>query len=229
MPANFDKYANQYFTGVQASLFVGDIWCDEVVGIQFSAQQSIIPLFGYASSKFDAVARGKAIIQGYFEVNFIDEGYLYAVLEEAWNRTIKDGEFTSAEEARRTKIDALSEQIKLLNAISEAPEPTTSTRNDAGQTATYAGIIDSLSDLTISEAQEVKQKVFSRRAPYENIIYQATPFRLIGYFGNPEYYGTEQGAYKQINDCFLIGNEMIVASDDSPIRERYSFLARSHI
>ncbi|MEN6526941.1 MAG: hypothetical protein ABFD84_13130 [Candidatus Polarisedimenticolia bacterium] len=77
------KFGTRYFTGAQASLFVGDVWIDEVYGVQFAASQNVVPVYGYASTLFDAVARGKALTQGYFEINFVEEGYLYAALYNA--------------------------------------------------------------------------------------------------------------------------------------------------
>lgn len=83
MADKLPQFGARYFTGAQASLFVGDVWIDEVYGVQFAASQNVVPVYGYASTLFDAVARGKALTQGYFEINFVEEGYLYAALYNA--------------------------------------------------------------------------------------------------------------------------------------------------
>lgn len=117
MAGQTEQYANQYFTGTQASIFVGDIWVDECFGVQFHATQSIVPVYGYASRFFDAVAVGKALVQGVFEINFIDEGYLFAVLEEAQKRVLAPNDEELAR--NRTLADQVAEQLALLQEINQ--------------------------------------------------------------------------------------------------------------
>jgi hypothetical protein len=108
-----ETYANQYFTGAQASIWIGDVWIDECYGIQFSASQSILPIFGYASTYFDAVARGKVLVQGAFEINFVDEGYLFAVLDREYSRNqiegikVSDADASVSAQAPRTQTDVI--------------------------------------------------------------------------------------------------------------------------
>jgi len=78
-----DRYRLEHYTGVQASIWVRDIWIDEIFGIAFTATSNVIPLWGYASRFYNAVATGKTLIQGSFEINFVDEGYLYYILHKA--------------------------------------------------------------------------------------------------------------------------------------------------
>ena len=93
-----DRYELKYFTGTQASIWIGETWVTECFGISFNAQQNVIPIFGYASSVFDAMAKGRVLVQGTFEINFIDEGYLYYVLHKMNAEKIRDpGEFNASQ------------------------------------------------------------------------------------------------------------------------------------
>ena len=76
-------YDVEYFTGSQASIYIGDVLVDEVESIAWNLQQSKQPVYGYASQLFDAVIRGNVLVQGQFTVNFIDNGYLFAILARA--------------------------------------------------------------------------------------------------------------------------------------------------
>ena len=248
--ANSDRletYATSYFTGSQASIWIDDIWVDEVFGISFSASQSILPIFGYASSFFDAVARGKVLVQGVFEINFVDEGYLYAVLNELSKRRSGDKatedviadklrkgipieNVTSFGEKKRTSQDVILEQIELLKAAGTGAYPDGRSRRQS-----MSQIINEISQLDATSLNQFASRLltlpdaFGPKQQNRNIIYDMIPFTMKGYFGNPELGGTEQGTVKEIRDCFLIGNEMVIDASEEVVKERYSFLARLHV
>lgn len=73
-------YDLDYFSGTQAALYIGDVYVDEVNSFAYSVSQSKMPIYGYASQLFDAVAPGQVIVQGQFSVNFKEAGYLWLVL-----------------------------------------------------------------------------------------------------------------------------------------------------
>lgn len=245
-----DTYATSYFTGTQASIYVGDIWVDEVFGISFSASQSIIPLFGYASTFFDAVAKGKVLVQGYFDINFVDEGYLYAILEaklrednpqiimnnnnvgmdqiEMMRQGGPNAQIVTPDEYNaNTAAQVIARHISYLKEVSDGTRPNGQDRRQA-----IGAIMNEIAQLDIRQANEIGSELNReiRKLDKKNIIYSMVPFKLTGYFGNPELTkGKEQGTYKEIVDCFLIGNEMIVDTSEEVIKERYSFLARQHI
>lgn len=244
-----ETYASQYFTGTQASIWVGDIWIDEVFGIQFSASQSVLPIYGYASAFFDAVAKGKVLVYGAFEINFIDEGYLYAILMESLHRRLTSenkAKFAEqqleiakikgiiSDEAKLTKINpratrdiqlVIKEQLQLLREVSETKPDSKSRREVLGS------VLNQIAQLDLIGLNEIASSLNGGNfpTPSKNVIYEMVPFTLKGYFGNPEIYGSEQGTYKEIRDCFLVGNEMIIGSGDEVVKERYSFLARMHV
>jgi len=250
--ANADRiesYATSYYTGTQASIWIGDIWVDEVFGIQFSASQSIIPIFGYASTFYDAVARGKVLVHGQFEINFIDEGYLYSIFNDILSRKVTPDQdkvaadviqaqklkgqpveeaVAFAERARRTQVDVIQDQIKLLSRSAEGAFPDARGRRQTmSQILNELSQLDSISMDQIGNELERKGKVVNPKN--RNLIYEMLPFTLKGYFGNPDLVQDGTGAMKEIEDCFLIGNEMIVDATEDVVKERYSFLARRHI
>jgi hypothetical protein len=239
MPAQVEKYATQYFTGAQATIWVGEIFVDECFGIQYHATQSIVPLYGYASSRFDAVARGKVMVQGVFEINFIDEGYLYAILQEAKTRrqAIKEEPDNEVKVIARDPVTQIQEQIEVLKEVQAFRAAETSTVVDEAtnirnlsREQSLGEILNTLSNLDIAAADRLGRELAAgAEVPTENVIYKMIPFRLTGHFGHPELYGKKQGTFKEIKNCFLVSNEMIVGSNDEPAKERYSFIAQWHI
>jgi hypothetical protein len=78
-------YDQDYFSGSQVSIYVGDIWVDEITSFSYSMSQNKNPIYGYASQLFDDVAVGQAIVQGNFTINYKEQGYLWAVLKRYQN------------------------------------------------------------------------------------------------------------------------------------------------
>lgn len=85
-------YDNEYFSGTQAALYIGDVLVDEVSSYGFQVQQVKTPLYGYASQLFDKVSKGTVLVTGSFTVNFKEANYLYLVLMryQAFNRAVDE-------------------------------------------------------------------------------------------------------------------------------------------
>lgn len=73
-------YNIEYFSGAQVSLYIGDVWVDEVTTLSYGYQQSRTPIYGYASTLFDDVSEGRILVTGQFTINFKEAGYLWLIL-----------------------------------------------------------------------------------------------------------------------------------------------------
>lgn len=230
-----DRYRLQYFTGTQASIWIGETWVAECFGISYSATQNIIPIFGYASSTFDAVARGRVLVQGSFEINFVDEGYLYYVLHEANAQRLRNP--SNADEFNESQAILTGEPV-LREAISRRLYELQQTidKSDESQESQIAqDTLSRLVELNVNQIDRVIKELDIQRAigasqgvrnGARSVIYDMIPFNLQGLFGNPEF--TEEVTEKRLINCFLVSNEMIVSVDDEPLRERYSFIGQMH-
>jgi len=76
---NYETYKYDYYSGSQAKVFLGDIWVDDIVTIQYNIRQSKEPIYGYASQNYDAVAAGQIIGQGSMVIAFKEVGYLNVI------------------------------------------------------------------------------------------------------------------------------------------------------
>lgn len=77
----FRRFGSEYFAGADIRIYFGDVWIDEVTSLQFTLQEQVAPIFGYASYTWDKVARGSRYIQGSFSINFKESYYLQQVLK----------------------------------------------------------------------------------------------------------------------------------------------------
>lgn len=84
-------YDQEYFSGAQVNLYIGDVLIDEATGLQIMLNQSKRPVYGYASQLFDATTRGTVIVQGEFSINFKESGYLHTVLSRFKKQTLGVG------------------------------------------------------------------------------------------------------------------------------------------
>lgn len=73
----------RYYSAIDAELYFGDIFIDEVTNITWTVQQQTLPIYGYNSYTFDDMAVGSRLVQGQFAVNFIKENYLLSIQEDS--------------------------------------------------------------------------------------------------------------------------------------------------
>jgi hypothetical protein len=73
-------YDQEYFSGSQVNIYIGDVLIDEVTALSVSVHQKKRPIYGYASQLFDNVSCGTVLVEGQFQINFKESGYLHTVL-----------------------------------------------------------------------------------------------------------------------------------------------------
>lgn len=78
----------RYYSAIDAELYYGDIYIDEVTQIAWSIQQQTMPLFGYNSYTFDDIAVGSRLIQGQFSINFTKRNWLTKLQNDSKFRNI---------------------------------------------------------------------------------------------------------------------------------------------
>jgi len=75
------QYKTDYFASPQIGIYIGDRWLGNAVTIEFTENVSKAPLYGYASTHFDAVSKGNVIVQGQLTIAYTGENYLPAILD----------------------------------------------------------------------------------------------------------------------------------------------------
>lgn len=76
-------YNYEYFSGANVNIAFNNADLEtgyqdvlECAGISYSIQNSQQPVYGYASTKFDAMLPGREIVQGNFVINYVKPDYL---------------------------------------------------------------------------------------------------------------------------------------------------------
>lgn len=245
-----NRYAmnDEYFTGSQTSIFIGDIWVDDIIDMQCSVGANSTPIYGYGSTFYDHAAQGRVLVQGSFTINFKEPNYLFAVLARYYKF---NGDFTAnynddVIESNVYKDDrayiekSFRDKRQTLDEFFYSPTPRldriASAKNKQQATGRYAptlnnGETGSLGDKYKDYTGVVSKKVLeeSRLDSKGNILdndFAVDTFDIkIGY-------GTvidENTIGEKIVGVKLVGKGKVIMANGEPIKESYSFFARNVI
>jgi hypothetical protein len=86
LDTQFDKsptYRYDFFSGANIGVWMGSTLLSEAVGIEFSLSQAKRPVWGWASSRYDAVAQGVVQCSGMMYLNFRQAHLLTSLIDNA--------------------------------------------------------------------------------------------------------------------------------------------------
>ncbi len=91
MPNKFREYQLypvKYYSGSDARISFGGVPISDIVSIQYTLQEPIVPIYGYASYTYDCVARGARLVTGSFRINFVENFHIAEVMNTLQGRNI---------------------------------------------------------------------------------------------------------------------------------------------
>lgn len=100
----------RYYSVIDAEVYFGNEYVEDVHDINWSVRQNVTPLFGYNSYTYDEVARGNRTVFGAFTINFTSPNYLFSILE-------------AANKANGTSITSMTSYTVPKLASSAEPKP----------------------------------------------------------------------------------------------------------
>ena len=232
----FDKTTElqtfSYHSGAQISVWFGDIWVNDISSISWQYSQEKRPLYGYASTYFDAVSRGQVIVQGNFTINFRHRDYISFVvdnirrLEYSTKTSFSNSEGNERWSRIRTTI------AKHLRAGTFGPQ-TYHEIEELGKSSTFWDDVDTYERIIWDSLDEQEKaavgtpdviqhvalpKGFNIQIIYgEDLVDQAraTPYDVMS--------TTE----KTLRGVHLLGSSQLIQTNGEPIQEGYSFFAKS--
>ena len=232
------EYNLDYYSGAQASMFIENILIDEVTSLQWTIQQSKVPIYGYASQLFDDVAKGTLIVQGSFSINFVESGYLFQVLNSLRNPNATSSKDSLLKAVSPNELEAVNLQDQNKKAIesyltskqgglqktTSAEKATLATPqvrkmiNDYvwgpdGDTGMNKGIMDNVED---------KDNWVGRRTDHSR-------FNGFDIYLRFDQHSSEHSTITKIEGVHLLGKSQTVVIDENPVQEVYSFYARNVI
>jgi hypothetical protein len=201
----------RYFTPTQARLYIGNLFIEELAGVQFVLQGNKVPVYGYASSEFDALGTGKYLVTGQIMLHFVSEGYLYTALNNYQSKT-------------QAAPSASNQQFaNLLTAENTVRSSNLSQAQQTVQLASYKAQRQQLvaSNPSVLAAYQRTQisSLAIQKGP--NALYQNVVFDL-----DLKFEGGGRTISRKIHNCILTSNEKIIADNDSNLLDCYGFIGR---
>lgn len=214
--ADYQRFKGEYFSGGDARIYFGDVWVDEITNLQFSLQEQVSPIFGYASYTWDKVARGTRYIQGSFTINFKESYYLHSVLNSLRSKQESAGQATnekSVPKATSWTNDLTVEQL-LEGKFEAVADEFEKALWGEGDRKAYARQRSTKSSYFTSESTDsrLNDEGF-------NILLAYGPMNEAGGMDTNQTVRSLMGVH-------LTGCGQIISGDGQPIQEQYSFIAR---
>ena len=203
---------NEYYSGSQSSLFIGDIWVDDICEIQYQLNYGATPIYGYGSQLFDHIAEGRQLVQGSLTINFKEPNYLWAILQQA--------QYGKKELFKKPEPKAVVNQYE--SPWANASEATfAADKRQKLETFFNAKkpnkVVEAILDNKIKKIQKENTQEIDFKKPTFDI--------LLGF-------GATLGPNspgERIVEVKLVGKSKLIMADGNPIREQYNFFAKNII
>lgn len=209
----------KYFTATQARIYVGNLFLDELVSIQYTDQRNQIPVYGYSSKRFDALGSGKGLVQGQLALNFVTKGYLYTVLDEF--NTLNAKGIPSAIAANASLMATAVQQSKAL--AGQIAQSTTAAQGDTlrAQKAQSDAQIVNLAQTLGPTGIDLYTSSLSASSANLTAVDLEIPFDI-----QFQYAGAGRTITKTIQSCKLISNDQVLDQSGSVLLDAYGFIGR---
>lgn len=212
----YQRFKSEYFSGADVRIYFGDIWVDEITNLQFTLQEQVVPIYGYASYTWDKVARGNRFIQGSFNINFKESYYLHSVMQRLSSKMKTNSTTTPMFDTKQWK-----EGLDIEHLIAKAGK------------SSFDELANEFEKTMWGEAANVYLKDITRGRfmhPYFNNDEQLQEhgFNILIAYGpmnEPNGMNASSTAHSLV-DVQLTGVSQIVGGDGRPVEEQYTFIAR---
>lgn len=215
----YQLFASDYFSAADAKIYLGDVWIDDCVAFNYSMSEEAIPVYGYNSFTYDAIARGKRLVQGNFAINFKSVGYLKQVLENA------DAIAYAIEEGKNKKLidPKYYEELKLNEILLKLGKKSFDQIADEFETAIW-GNDDNAGYLSSDLASYFPSSHYGFDIRIQYGAVQEKPNLTFA----PNTHEDPAMTVEVINGVQFTGMTKSIGTSDqgAPILESYSFLAR---
>jgi hypothetical protein len=219
-----------YHSGAQISVWFEDIWINDISSISWQYSQEKRPLYGYASTYFDAVARGQVMIQGNFTINFRQRDYISFVINNLRNLAT-DLKTSVSREDQTSRWDAVKPRIAShLRNGTFGPQSLQDVR-ELGQREDFWDVVDRYEKVlweTLSDQEkerlgapdvlqhEWKPEGFDIQIIYGEVVDKRseTPYDVMS------------STTKTLKGVHLVGTSQMIQANGEPIQEGYAFFAK---
>lgn len=207
----------EYFSGTQTSLFIGDVWVDDILSIEYNVQDSKTPKYGYGSQHFDFVTKGSMLVTGSFIINFREPNYLWLLIERYRTFNGRDARLKGVVSQKESEVQEQINEQRAQTYEVDKRSRLDDFFNSPDARKAKTNLIDQRLLAQAREFDGVPEPQFT-----ENFNHAS--FNILmgyGYTLGPDSPG------ETIKDVHIVGKTKQINSDGRPIAEQYSFIARN--
>jgi len=203
--ADYD-YGFEYFCGANVTVRIKGIPVLEAAGISVSIQESKFPLYGYSSRHYDAIARGRVLVNGTLAINLVHHDYLPQLIRYAYG--ISNGD----------PVDSSQTQMNLdiFNALTASEEIV--------DEQIIVGLAEKLQQAIWDSQSDPENRYTKRSNPIDN--YNGIEIEIVA--GDQDFGNKINGLTSVvIQDVHFTGKSFSVEASEQVIYELHSFIARN--
>jgi hypothetical protein len=203
----------EYFAGNDVYISINNTPIDEVVDLEFQLTEQKVPIYGYASHTWDAIATGTRAVVGRFTINFKETQYINNILNEA-----------------------------IVNGGIIYPEKTDADTGTRFFNLTDEELIKWIKGKTLNEIKHVSEKYFDRLFKEPTKLAKSKQYQpffntpdqklnIIILYGEAlinlgQSYDAFPGTIKVLNSIHITGCRQVIQPTSNNILEEYTFIGR---
>ena len=221
-------YTYEYFCGANVVVEADGQPLFEAAGISYRINESRVPLYGYSSRHFDAVARGQVLVQGSIIINYVHQDYLYRAIE-------------AGREFRGNLIDdlGLDPQSNIIARTTEVGQNLDSSLSDGNTVSNLQDEILGNPESSYELVKALQNKYWPASPPagvqfYPDAVSSLNPHDMNSStelkitFGNRSTFNGRNGVTGVLlSGVYFLGRGKSIQIDEEVIVEEYNFIARN--
>ncbi|WP_263117449.1 hypothetical protein [Bacillus subtilis] len=215
------RHYASYYSGTDIRIYLGDLWVDEIVEIEWTLQEQLAPIFGFSSYTWDKVARGNRFVTGSFSINFKEAGYLQTILNSLSSSENINKEWFSLKEFNGSKGSEAHKNVSVENIINNFDDLAQDYENALwGTTSASGNLLDSRRSDTFFYGTDVNP---------DNKALKEHGFNILITYGespDPSRSSNSFETAQTIVGVQITGVSSRVDPSGNPVSEVYTFIAK---
>ncbi len=224
---------NYFKHPAETYVMINDVYLDDVYRVDFSMDESKMPIYGYRDRLYNQVTKGKSKVVGNLFLNFSSPGYLYtALVSDAFKGVPgKESRISPYKEAEN-QLDQLNSEMSEIFKNNSSQEDRRKQISALFTRASRLGLTSQLAEsLRYAFGSDGSRLV--DKGTIEPTDSNIKPFKIKIYYGHPEDPGS---IIREITECYLLGTNQVISAAGSPggdlsssaqvILEVYPFIGR---
>lgn len=205
-----ERFNKRFYSTMDAQVLINDMIVTEISTIGWTIKEEVLPIYGYHSYTFDAMAHGVRAITGQLTVNFVCPEYLLYIIDHT-SQTAQSAAST-ATTSTTNSTNTAKNSTGIQNNANANSATSSSQSTNASSTNLSTNNLSPYADTTFNE--------FTKFAPKYSM-----PFTISVQHGFDKRI-TDTLPCTYLYDCHITNVTTAYTANNTPLYEVYSFVAQ---